>query len=81
MIIQISNDKDFKTGVTTIFNNDDENAAGQGAGTDLGYWESNEGKLFDAKGAKGRYVRLYSNGNTSDDQSHYTEVEVWGVAK
>ena len=27
---------------------------------------------------KGRYVRFYSKGNTSDDQNHYTEVEIYG---
>ena len=40
-----------------------------------------EGKLFDPKGAKGRYVRLYSNGNTTNDLNHYVEVEVYGLAK
>ena len=34
---------------------------------------------MDTKGVKGRYVRLWSKGNTSDDQNHYTEVEVWGL--
>ena len=33
---------------------------------------------MDAKGAKGRYVRLYSSGNTSNDMNHYVEVEVYG---
>ena len=42
------------------------------------YVETNEGKLIDAKGAKGRYVRLYSMGNNSNDQNHYLEVEVFG---
>jgi hypothetical protein len=28
---------------------------------------------------KGRYVRLYSNGNTSNDLNHYVEVEVYGT--
>jgi hypothetical protein len=26
----------------------------------------------------GRYVRLYSNGNTANTANHYIEVEVWG---
>jgi hypothetical protein len=34
--------------------------------------------LIDAKGVKGRYVRLYSAGNTSNKMNHYIEVEVWG---
>jgi hypothetical protein len=37
-----------------------------------------QGKLVDAKGVKGRYVRLYSNGGTFAKANHYIEVEVWG---
>ena len=40
-----------------------------------------EGRLFDLKGVKARYVRLYSNGNTTNDLNHYVEVEVYGLAK
>jgi hypothetical protein len=29
-------------------------------------------------GVQGRFVRLYSAGNTSDDANHYIEVEVYG---
>lgn len=79
VIVQVSNDKDFKTGVTTIFNDDDDNSSKLGKGTDLAYIENFEGKLFDGKGAVGRYVRLYSNGNTSDELNHYCEVEVHGT--
>ena len=42
------------------------------------YIETYQGKLIDAKGVKGRYVRLYSNGNTTNKMNHYIEVEVWG---
>jgi hypothetical protein len=76
--VQVADDAAFKTNVRTLFNNDHANALGLGAGTDLQYWETYEGKLIDAQGAKARYVRLWSNGSTSDDQNHYTEVEVWG---
>jgi hypothetical protein len=48
------------------------------SGTDHPYIETNLGKLIDAKGTKGRYVRLYSNGNTTDKLNHYIEVEVFG---
>jgi hypothetical protein len=79
VIVQISDDKDFKKGVTTIYNNDDDNSSKLGKGKDLAYVETNHGRIFDAKGATGRYVRLYSNGNTSDELSHYCEVEVFGT--
>jgi hypothetical protein len=79
VVVQVAEDPDFTTGVTTIYNNDFDNTLGSGAGTDPLYFESFDGRLIDAKGAKGRYVRLYSNGSTSDDLNHYTEVEVWGL--
>ena len=78
VIVQVSDDPTFKTGVTTVFNNDHDNSSKLGAGKDKEYIEVAEGKLFDPKGAKGRYVRLYSNGNTTNDLTHYVEVEVYG---
>lgn len=78
VIVQISDDAEFKQGVTTVFNNDDNNSAELGKGSDPAYIETYEGRLIDAKGTTGRYVRLYSNGNTSDELNHYTEVEVYG---
>jgi len=81
VIVQVSDDPAFKTGVTTVFNNDHDNSAKLGVGKDKEYIEVAEGKLFDPKGAKGRYVRLYSNGNTTNDLTHYVEVEVFGSPK
>lgn len=78
VVAQISDDPTFKTGVTTIFNNDANNDLGFGAGKDYAYIETYEGKLMDAHGTKGRYVRLYSKGNTTNKLNHYIEVEVWG---
>jgi hypothetical protein len=78
-IVQAADDAEFKAGVTTLYNNDTDNTLGLGAGKDLAYIESNLGRIVDAKGVKARYVRLYSNGNTSDDLNHYSEVEVYGV--
>jgi hypothetical protein len=79
VVVQVSDDKDFVSGVTTIFNNDHDNSSGLGAGKDKEYIETFDGKLFDAKGVKARYVRLYSAGNTSNDMNHYVEVEVYGL--
>jgi len=79
VVVQVSDDKDFISGVTTVFNNDHDNTSGLGAGKDKEYIETFDGKLFDPKGAKARYVRLYSGGNTSNDMNHYVEVEVYGL--
>ena len=78
VIVQVADDPDFITNVKTLFNNDIDNSAGLGVGTDMHYIETSEGKLVDAKGVKSRYVRLYSNGNNSNELNHYIEVEVFG---
>jgi len=79
VVVQVSDDKDFISGVTAVFNNDHDNTSGLGAGKDKEYIETFDGKLFDPKGVKARYVRLYSGGNTSNDMNHYVEVEVYGL--
>ncbi len=78
VVVQVSDDPTFKSGVSTVFNSDFSNDLGLGAGKSLSYIETYQGKLIDAKGVQGRYVRLYSNGNTSNKLNHYIEVEVWG---
>jgi hypothetical protein len=78
VVAQVSDDPTFSKDVTTVYNNDHSNELGLGAGKDLNYIESYQGKLIDAKGAKGRYVRFYSKGNTTDKLNHYIEIEVWG---
>jgi len=81
VLVQASDDPAFKTGVTTIYNNDHDNSAKLGQGTDKEYIEVAEGRLIDPKGAKGRYVRFSSKGNTTNDLNHYVEVEVYGLPK
>jgi hypothetical protein len=78
VVALVSDDPTFKSNVTTIFNSDFKGELGLGAGKDLNYVETYQGKLIDAKGAKGRYIRLYSNGNTTNKLNDYIEVEVWG---
>lgn len=80
VVIQVSDDAEFKTGVTTIYNNDYDDSSKLGKGSDNPYVESRFGMLVDAKGTKGRYVRLHSQGNTSNESNHYIEVEVYGKA-
>jgi hypothetical protein len=82
VIVQVSDDPEFKTGVVTIFNNDQKNTAGLGIGTDREYFENSltgAGKLIDAKGAQGRYLRCYSKGSTDSALNTYIEVEAWGL--
>ena len=79
VIVQVSEDPDFISGVTTIFNNDHDNSAGLGIGKDKEYIEVSEGRLIDPRGVKARHVRLFSRGNTSNEMNHYVEVEVYGT--
>jgi len=78
VVIQVGNDPNFTTDVKTIFNNDMDDSAGLGLGKDMHYVDTHFGELFDAKAIRGRYVRLYSRGSTTDDLNHYIEVEVYG---
>lgn len=81
VVVQVSDDPAFKNAVATVYNNDHDNSSKLGAGKDKEYIEVAEGRLIDPKGAKGRYVRLYSNGNTTNDLNHYVEIEVYGLPK
>jgi len=79
VIIQISNDEDFKDGVQTIFNSDHDNSSGLGKGTDKAWIQTNEGKLIVLKSPlKAKYVRVFSNGNTTNDTNHFIEIEIYG---
>jgi hypothetical protein len=79
VIVQVSDDPEFKTGVQTLFNNDVENRSGFGAGTDRQYFETNQGKLVDAKGVKARYVRGYTHGSNSGALNAWEEIEVYAL--
>lgn len=78
VVVQVADDVDFTQNVRTLFNNDHDNSAGFGVGKDRHFVEKNEGKLIEGKGIKARYLRAYSDGNSSDDSTHYVEIEVFG---
>lgn len=81
VIVQVSDDPQFKQGVTTVYNNDYDNSAGMGKGSDRPYADTRYGLLVNAKGKPGRYIRLYSQGNTANEMNHYIEVEVFGTSR
>ncbi len=79
VVVQLSDDPEFKNGVTTVFNADHDNSSKLGAGKDKAWIETNEGKLIVVNPpVKARYVRLYSNGNSTNETNAYIEVEVFG---
>jgi hypothetical protein len=81
VIIQISDDPQFQAGVVTVYNNDYDNTSQLGKGFDPPYQESRFGMIADAKGTKGRYVRIYSSGNSYYDFNRYLEVAVFGMTQ
>jgi hypothetical protein len=79
VIVRLSNDSTFSSGVTTVFNNDTNNSAGLGAGTDAEYAENSAGKAITFSTVSARYVRLYSNGSNINIYNHYVEVQAWAA--
>ncbi len=74
VIVQVSADA---SSWTTVFNNDGNNSAGQGTGSNAEYAESSAGKTITFAAVNARYVRLWSNGSSANGYNHYVEVEVY----
>jgi uncharacterized protein YuzE len=79
VIVQVADDADFTQNVRTLFNNDYDNSAGMGVGNNKEYFENYEGRLIDAEGVVGRYVRSHSQGSTYTGLNRWTEIEVYGL--
>jgi hypothetical protein len=79
VVVEVSDDPEFKTGVKTLFNDDKENVAGQGAGKDREYFETRFGKIIDGKGVKARYVRGYTKGSSQGAMNAWQEIEVYAL--
>ncbi len=79
VILQVSDDPEFKTGATTLYNNDTDDSSGLGIGTDREYFERNFGRVFDGKSTKARYVRSYTKGSNLSALNSRQEIEVYAV--
>ncbi len=79
VILQASDDPEFKTGVTTLYNNDTDNTSGLGVGTDREYFERHFGRVFDAKGVKARYVRSSTKGGNISALNCWQEIEIYAL--
>ena len=79
VIVQLSSCEHFSEDVTTVFNNDYDNSAGQGHGTDPLYTETPEGLTIDFGPVNTRYVRTWLNGNSSNMFNHWVELQVYGA--
>jgi len=80
-IVQLSNDPEFSSDVITVFNNDYDNSTGLGKGGNKEYFEDHFGRRIKVDAVQARYLRVFSNGNTSDPYNHFTEIEVYGDLK
>ena len=79
VILQVSDDPEFKTGVTTLYNNDTDNTSGLGVGTDREYFELEFGRVVPAKGINARYVRGYTRGSNQSAINSWQEIEVYAL--
>jgi hypothetical protein len=79
VVLQVSDDPEFKNGVTTLFNNDSDNSSGLGVGTDREYFELEWGKTVSAKGVKARYVRGTTKGSSLSALNAWQEIEVYAL--
>jgi len=79
VVIQVSNDAEFKKEVTTLYNNDTDNSSGLGVGTDREYFETEFGRVAPGKGVKARYVRGYSKGGSLSALNVWQEIEVYAL--
>lgn len=83
VIVQIADNESFTENVQTVFNNDHDNSAGIGKGTDTAYFARWWGELVDTRGAgkqgtQTRYVRVFSNGGCGGEESRFVEIAVYG---
>ena len=79
VILQVSDDPEFKNGVTTVYNNDTDNSSKLGVGTDREYFELEFGRVVPVKGVKARYVRGYTRGSSLSAINCWQEIEVYAL--
>ena len=79
VVLQASDDPEFKSGVTTLYNNDSDDSSGHGVGTDREYFEMKFGRAVATKGVKARYVRSYTRGSNQTALNCWQEIEVYAL--
>ena len=83
VIVQIADDAYFSQNVRTLFNNDHDNSAGMGKGSDTAYIPTGLGEIVDARNedltlATARYIRVYTGKSTDGLLPRYVEIAVYG---
>jgi hypothetical protein len=80
VIVQLSDTEDFSD-ATTVFNNDTNNTSNMEYGRDAKFTASSFGKDIVFDPVKARYIRIWSNGNTVNDATHFVEVQVYPTTR
>jgi hypothetical protein len=78
VVVKLSENAAFSSSAT-VFNNDADNSSSQGAGTDAEYAETAAGKTIAFNPVKARYLRIYSNGSSTNTYNHFVEAQAWTV--
>jgi hypothetical protein len=78
VVVQLSDDPKFISGITTVYNNDTDNSAGIGKGTNSEYSETSAGLNITFGTVNARYARFYTNGSNINKYNHYGEIEIYG---
>lgn len=79
VVVQVSGDSRFGASTTTVFNCDNDNSLGFGAGSDRRFATSRYGKLIRVGNQLGQYVRIWFDGSARNDStSQFVEVEIYG---
>jgi len=83
VIVQVADDEACARNVRTLFNNDHDNSAGMGKGTDTAFYTRWWGELVsgrDAEGTpvRGRYVRVHTAAGVGGESVRFVEIDVYG---
>ncbi len=80
VIVQVSDDAVYSSNGrgTIVLNADRDGSEGMGKGTDMDWEETINGRPVTFPPARGRYIRVWTNGRTLDDCNIFTEVAVYG---
>ncbi len=83
IIVRVSDDANFSQNVRTLFNNDHDNSAGMGTGSDTAYLSVGWGEIVDARDVDltpvtARFIRVYTGKSTDGLSPRYVEIAVYG---
>ena len=79
LVVEISDDPNFKADTKTVFNCDTDNSMGFGVGQDRPFATSRYGKVIQISQIAGRFARIWCNGSVmSPWETRLVEIEIYG---